>query len=258
MIVYKKGVFNTSMDCRTGPGTMCCTRLAIMRRFGAGTQLQLFIGTLNMSRLGRPRHQNWPMPELDSRIKAGKTRSLFAFTAMMMTLLAHESPTLDSPEKKLHAQIRAVCCWSLDVALTIWSLNKKVVTEESVVRESTWLCRLHCATYQWLASACMAQRRLLYKIRPKTHYFIHMVDHHDESRHCPMFLSTFGDEDFMHKVRGICCACHGRTYTTTWARRYSLKRSLQWRQIKKGLARHQFIHQAFHEHSKFGAIGHTI
>ena len=194
--------------------------------------MQLYIGTLTMARLGRPKHQHWPMCVLDSRIKAAKVRTLFAFTTFIMTRLA-ESPLLDSELKRKHAQVRSVCCWSLDVALSSWNLNARVVMTTDSVRETTWLCRLHSATYQWLAVQCLQQRCLLYKIRPKTHYFVHMIDHHEETKLCLMFLSTFGDEDYMGKIRRICHGCHGSTYMLAWARRYILKRALQWREMKK-------------------------
>ena len=95
----------------------------------------------------------------------------------MMTRLA-ESPILDAQKKK-HAQVRAVCCWSLDVALSIFNLIARVKMATQAVCETTWLCRLHAVCYQWLACECLAQRRLLYKIRPKTHYFLHMIDHQE-------------------------------------------------------------------------------
>jgi hypothetical protein len=79
----------------------------------------------------------------------------------------------------------------------------------------------------------LAQRRLLYKIRPKTHYFLHMIDHHELTKLCLMFLSTFGDEDYMGKIRRICQGCHGMNYMLSWARKYILKRALQWREMKK-------------------------
>ena len=100
------------------------------------------------------------------------------------------------------------------------------------VEEVTWLCRLHSASYQWLAAHCLTERRLLYKIRPKTHYFCHMIDTFEKTEICLMHMSTFGDEDFMGKVRGICQGCHGGTYMVAWARRYALKRALLWREIK--------------------------
>ena len=193
--------------------------------------MQLYIGTLSMARFGRPKHKHWPMCALDTRIKAAKVRTLFAFTTFMMTRLA-ESPILDAQKKK-HAQVRAVCCWSLDVALSIFNLNPRVKMATQAVCETTWLCRLHSACYQWLACECLVQRRLLYKIRPKTHYFLHMIDHHELTKLCLMFLSTFGDEDYMGKIRKICQGCHGMNYMLSWARKYILKRSLQWREMKK-------------------------
>lgn len=193
--------------------------------------MQLYIGTLTMARLGRPKYRHWPMPALDTRIKAAKTRTLFAFTTWMMVWLC-DSELLDTNAKFMHAKMRAVCCWSLDVAISCWSLNTEVVMQTHQVEQTTWLCRLHSATYQWLAGQCLRERRLLYKIRPKTHYFVHMVDAFQETKICAMHLSTFGDEDYMGKVRRICQGCHGGVYMQTWTKRYALKRLLQWREMK--------------------------
>ena len=62
--------------------------------------MQLYMGTLTMARLGRPKYRHWPMPALDTRIKAAKTRTLFAFTTFVMLQLAN-SPVLNGqPGKK--------------------------------------------------------------------------------------------------------------------------------------------------------------
>ena len=201
-------------------------------RWAHDKHMQLYIGTLTMARLGRPNSNHWPMPALDTRIKAAKVRTLFAFTTFIMTRLC-DSMVLNSNMKKLHAKVRAVCCWSLDVALSAWNLNPKIVMPRKAVEETVWYCRLHSASYQWLAVQCLNEGRLLYKIRPKTHYFVHMVDHHAQTRLCLMHLSTFGDEDYMGKVRKVCQSCHGSTYMLAWARRYALKRALQWKEMKK-------------------------
>ena len=193
--------------------------------------MQLGIGTLTMARLGRPKYRYWPMPALDTRIKAARTRTLFAFTAWLMERLVG-SDALDTAAKMMHGKMRAACCWSLDVALSAWNVNDEVVMATPAVEEVTWLCRLHSASYQWLAAHCLTERRLLYKIRPKTHYFCHMIDTFEKTEICLMHMSTFGDEDFMGKVRGICQGCHGGTYMVAWARRYALKRALLWREIK--------------------------
>ena len=198
--------------------------------------MQLYVGTLTMARLGRPLHAHWPFAVLDTRVKAAKCRTLMAFVTFLMSRLA-ESPALQSQEAKLHAQIRSVCCWSIDVPLSVFSQNRSVKMPVQLVAEVTWLCRLHSAAFQWLAAECLRHRRLLYKVRPKTHYFSHMVDSFESSSICLMHLATFGDEDFMGKCRKICQACHGSTYMLTWSRRYALKRALQWQGLKKATNR---------------------
>ena len=77
-------------------------------------QMQLEIGTLTMHRLGRPTYLRWPNPGLDSRIKAAKTRALFAFTTWLMAQLC-TSMQLDTDGKKMHAKMRSVCVglWTL-------------------------------------------------------------------------------------------------------------------------------------------------
>ena len=82
--------------------------------------LDLYIGTLTLQRLGRPRNRNWPYPELDSRIKAARCRTLFGFvTWLMVQLASYPLP----PDRKKQADVRAVCCWTLDVALSIFNQN---------------------------------------------------------------------------------------------------------------------------------------
>ena len=193
--------------------------------------LDLYIGTLNMHRLGRKLSQSrvWPYPELDSRIKAARCRTLLAFVTWLMCRLA--SYPL-SPEQKLNARVRATCCWALDVALSVFNQTKCVKTPEHVVKQTTWLLRLHSACYKLLSARCLCQRRLLYKVRPKTHYFSHMVDFHASTCLCLLHLSTFNDEDFMGKIRKIAQACHGKTFVHAWAKRYALKRGLQWSEGK--------------------------
>ena len=126
------------------------------------------------------------------------------------------------------------------------------IMPQSEVEQTVWLCRLHSASYEWLAGQCLIEGRLLYKIRPKTHYFCHMVDHHEMTKICLMHLATFGDEHYMGKTRNICQSCHGGTYMMTWARRYAVKRALQWKQMMSEAKEKGFMRgvqaMAVHEH----------
>ena len=170
------------------------------------------------------------MPALDTRIKAAKVRTLFAFTTFIMSQLVE---LYADPGRKFHTMVRSTCCWCLDAALSAWSLSPNVIMPRSTVQHTVWLCRMHSATYEWLALQSLSSQKLLFKVRPKTHYFAHMVDHFSETQLCLQHLSCFSDEDFMGKIRRLCQASHGKTYMVSWAKRYALKRALQWRVMRE-------------------------
>lgn len=188
---------------------------------------ELGIGTLDMGRLGRPNHLHWPMPQLDSQIKAGRVRTLLAFITFVMVQLIDSN--LVPQNKIMYGKVRACCCWTLDTALSIWNQCKSVAMSPGDVTTASWLCRVHSASYQYLAVQSLRERRLLWKVRPKSHYFVHFVDFYETTGLSPIHMSAFLDEDFMGKARKICLSCHGATFMKQWARRYVLKRALQWR-----------------------------
>lgn len=199
------------------------------RLWAKDNKMDLGMGTLTMQRLGREK-PHWPFAKLDSRLKAARCRTLIGFLAFLMCRLPDAQHLVG--RAKFHAKVRGICCWALCVALSLWSQNEDVVMPCDQVRSACWLARLHAVAYQWLAAECYQSRRLLYKIRPKGHYFQHMVDHHEATKLSLVHLSTFQDEDFMGKARGICRASHGATFQLGWARRYALKRALQWKDMK--------------------------
>ena len=83
--------------------------------------------------------------------------------------------------------------------------------------------------YMHLAAKAFEGRLLLYKLRPKHHYLVHLLDHAVETGMNPMHLSNFLDEDNMKMMRGVAKACHAKTVKHAWARRYILKKVLNWR-----------------------------
>ena len=109
--------------------------------------MALYMGKLTKARLGRPSYDHWPYPILDSRVKAAKARTLLGFCTHIMCLLACNAPV----QLQRHAQLRATMCWTLDVALSTFNLNKCVIMSAPCVAEVTWLLRLHLACYQRLS-----------------------------------------------------------------------------------------------------------
>ena len=190
--------------------------------------MALYMGKLTKARLGRPSYDHWPYPILDSRVKAAKARTLLGFCTHIMCLLACNAPV----QLQRHAQLRATMCWTLDVALSTFNLNKCVIMSAPCVAEVTWLRRLHLACYQRLSCESLPKNEVNFKIRPKSHYLCHLVDVFSQNKICLQHLSAFLDEDFMGKTRSIAQSCHGSTYHKAWARRYCLKRALQFRALK--------------------------
>ena len=81
------------------------------------------------------------------------------------------------------------------------------------------------------------QRKLLWKIRPKHHYWVELLDYMYRSSLNPMSTSNFLDEDMMKAMRGVAKACHPKTVKHAWARRYLLKKVIAWSQGGKKKAR---------------------
>ena len=138
----------------------------------------------------------------------------------------------DSPGSHIfESQLRAVMCFSLSAALSIWSKGERPHLSHAEAAESSWLGCLHLVRYQALASRALTRGEFLWRVRPKHHYIAHLLDETRRWKLNPMAASTFLDEDHMKQLRGVSSACHPKTMLKAWARRYILKRSLLWQRM---------------------------
>jgi hypothetical protein len=69
-------------------------------------------------------------------------------------------------------------------------------------------------TYQQLAYSAWNDNVFLYKLRPKWHYFAHLVDRIYETRENPAKLDVFAAESFMGKVKQVARLCDERLIGT--------------------------------------------
>ena len=90
--------------------------------------------------------------------------------------------------------------------------------------KSVELGRVHLQVYNALAAEALQEGRLLWKLRPKSHYMHHLLDEVERCHTNPMGLSNFLDEDHMQYLRGVAIRCHPSTARTSWARRRIAKR----------------------------------
>ena len=92
--------------------------------------------------------------------------------------------------------------------------------------ESCALLRLHMSAYQFLSKRAQTNSVLLYRMRPKTHYTVHLLQWVWQTGQNPQQQSCFLDEDHTKGLAGIAAALHPRTFNVEFGRRYSLKRVL--------------------------------
>ena len=136
-------------------------------------------------------------------------------------------------ESTFYIQARSCMLWSLSTALSIWSKGQRPFLTRAQAQQSTELAKLHMRCYQYIAHVNLQAQLLRYHVRPKSHYFMHLAEHCQETLANPMSFANFVDEDQMKSLRGIIQSCHHSTLMQTWARKYILKKSLLWQRIAK-------------------------
>lgn len=134
----------------------------------------------------------------------------------------------ESGETIYHARLVAVLCFSLSSVISIWSQGQRPHLTESQRNQSFFLGNLFCSCYSALARNAFDRKLPLYRIRPKHHYWVHLLDYMHVSSVNPMATSNFLDEDMMKAMRGVAKACHPKTVKVSWSKRYILKRVISW------------------------------
>lgn len=82
--------------------------------------------------------------------------------------------------------------------------------------------KLHLKTFVWLALYFHDRRKMLFKLRPKSHYLWHMANDLATWRLNFAVFHTFSEESFLGKIKAIALKTHGRTMTQRVFQRYLL------------------------------------
>lgn len=129
-----------------------------------------------------------------------------------------------------HARLVATLAVAMSSCLSVWSTGHKPMLSVQERNHSFSLGNIFCTCYSALAREAFNQKKLLWKIRPKHHYWVELLDYMYKSNLNPMSTSNFLDEDMMKAMRGVAKACHPKTVKHAWARRYLLKKVIAWSQ----------------------------
>ena len=128
-----------------------------------------------------------------------------------------------------HLDVLGTCLWSLGSCIDIWYAGGLILSKSDAAKAYE-LGIVHLQTYQRLAGEAQAQGLLLYKIIPKFHYFLHILEDQLHTQLNPCHVSNaFDCESYLGKVKKPGKACRGAKNMTKRAmQRHLLRLAVRW------------------------------
>ena len=144
-------------------------------------------------------------------------------------LLNHEAPA-----QQIHwARRRAAAVWCLDAGLSLYGEGSRPHLQKERQKEAHYLMKGFLRMYAYLAQVCLVKRTAWYKLRPKHHYFDHLLDECEFNLLNPIQMANFSDEDHMKYMKSVAAGCHAAAQSRTWARRWIVKKTFQWKRLTR-------------------------
>lgn len=162
-------------------------------------------------------------PELSSKYKGATTKLLIHWIADYVRPRATTT----------HLQLIATCCWCLTRCLILFEKSGIIMSEEHAA-EARRRGRLCLVAYQKLAVTAESNKQLLWRIRPKTHYFYHILEDVAETRFNPLVLDTFKDESFLGYIKRLVVKSHASVARERFMMKYITYLAWRWQQRVKG------------------------
>lgn len=153
--------------------------------------------------------------EISTRYKASHVR------LMLWWLARKTQETADSSDDDV-LQVLATTCWGLQRCNEILSEAGLILSTEEGEEASKCLVTFNRG-FAWLALYFSDTDLLLFKVRPKNHYLMHVASNFRTLRLNELKLfATFGEESFLGKIKSIATQVHGKTMTQRVFQRYAL------------------------------------
>lgn len=141
-------------------------------------------------------------PIFETKAKAMKTKQVFLWLAS--STIVRFNTGLDT---SYHAELRSQMLWHLHKFVYTLDGEGDVLSQQTaddVCRDGEDFLRI----YTHLASVAQASQMTSYKLRPKLHYFWHLLQYTRISRENPRRRDLFSAEDFIGRVKKIGQKCH--------------------------------------------------
>ena len=191
-----------------------------------------------MRHLNRAESQK-ALPTLSSQLKGTTVKLLACFVADILP---------PSVSGDVYAEHRATAAWAMAQFIYLCDTNGLTLADETL-SEVLSCGELFIQAFAWLYRFCWG--RPLFRLRPKIHYFEHLLDQTRRLRLNPAKIGTWGDESFLKYVKRTSKNCHGKTvlhsslqkYLSSLHERWS-RRHMTFRRVLRPRARKKSHHAA--------------
>ena len=182
--------------------------------------------TLKSGHVGKMRQSRQEYPELPKKLKGMQIQAMTFYVAHL---------TKETNDGSRQRSLRAACMYGIAAFLNLlWSsLSRGKILTETEAEAANFYGTLHVHAYLELAAASEAKREHLYKVRPKLHYMMHIIDRLEVDRVNPLSVATICDEDFMGKLKQIGRRCHATSMLERVILRRSIFLRLRWRRRRR-------------------------
>ena len=140
--------------------------------------------------------------------------------------LAEKAQTLARADDE-HTRVRAACAWGIAAFMRTCDVSG-LTLDDAAVDKLEYTRRLFIVCYASMSEKAARANICLWKFRPKTHAFDHMIDDARVSRINLNRYSCWREADFLGKVKALTRTCHGGSVLLSSLRRYMLYLGLRW------------------------------
>ena len=167
--------------------------------------------------------RNASYPSLEKRMKGAHCKQLVMALCEMVVAVF-----LSGADASEYSRLRAVCAWNF--YMHIHTLTHAPLLLDDIDAKSAhgygWG---FLEAYHKLAVDAYRDKLLKYKLRPKFHYWSHVVDDLVVTYMNPLRCDSFIFEDMCGKVKKMCRSCHPKTLSLRCAQRVLLMLAMRWR-----------------------------
>ena len=100
--------------------------------------------------------------------------------------------------------------------------------DEETIAKAAYGAKCFLTAYQKLANVALERHQFLFKVRPKSHFFVHLVKTMTRDHWNPRRMSCFLDEDYVGRIAKLTRSTSRVTCSLRVLQRYLLFLATRW------------------------------